>query len=119
MTVEVFSISNFSCHDQHWLLYYGASNHMCLHRNWFFSYQFIDDIIVYMGNEISCKIVGIGRIQIKMHDGYVNTLINVRHVPELRKNLICLGVLDSEGYKCIVQGGVMKAYKDILLVMKG
>jgi hypothetical protein len=42
----------------------------------------------------------------------------VRHVPELRKNLISLGVLDIGGYKSIVQGGFMKVYKGILLVMK-
>jgi Fe-S cluster assembly iron-binding protein IscA len=41
-----------------------------------------------------------------------------RHVPELRKNLIYLGVLDYGGYKCTIQGGVMKVYKGILLVMK-
>jgi hypothetical protein len=85
MTDEVLSISNVSCHDQHWLLDSGASNHMCLHRHWFFSYQSIDDIIVYMGNDISYKIVGIGSIQIKMYDGSVKTLTDVRHVPELEK----------------------------------
>ena len=71
-----------------------------------------------MGNDISCKFVGIGSIRIKMFDGSVKILTDVRHVPELRKNLISLGVLDSGGYKSIVQGGVMKVYKGILLVMK-
>ena len=42
----------------------------------------------------------------------------MRHVPNLRKNLISLGVLDTRGYKSSVQGGVMKVYKGILLVMK-
>ena len=91
---------------------------MCLHRHWFVTYQSIDDGIVYMGNDISCKVVGIGSIQIKMFDGTVKILIDVRHVPELRKNLIYLGVLNTGGYKSIVQGGVMKVYKGILLVMK-
>jgi hypothetical protein len=71
-----------------------------------------------MGNDISCKVVGIGSIQIKMFDGTIKILTDVRHVPELRKNLISLGVLDTGGYKSIVQGGVMKVYKGILLVMK-
>jgi hypothetical protein len=53
-----------------------------------------------------------------MFDGTVKILTEVRHVPELRKNLISLGVLDTGGYKSIVQGGVMKVYKGILLVMK-
>jgi hypothetical protein len=71
-----------------------------------------------MGNDISCKVVGIGSIQIKMFDGTVKILIDVRHVPALRKNLIYLGVLDTGGYKSIFQGGFMKVYKGILLVMK-
>jgi hypothetical protein len=119
MTDEVLSISIGSCHDQQWLLDYGASNHMCLHRHWFVTYQSIDDGIVYMGNDISCKVVGIGSIRIKMFDGTFKILIDVRHVLQLRNNLISLGVLDTGGYKSIVQGGVMKFYKgEILLVMK-
>ena len=32
--------------------------------------------------------------------------------------MIYLGALDSNGYKTVIQGGVMKIYKGILLVMK-
>jgi hypothetical protein len=91
---------------------------MCLHRHWFITYESIDDGIVYMGNEISCKVVGIGSIRIKMFDGTVKILTDLRHVPELRKNLISMGFLDIGGYNSIVQGGVMKFYKGIMLVMK-
>ena len=45
-----------------WLLDSGASNHMCLHRHWFITYQSIDDGVVYMGNHISSKFMGIGSI---------------------------------------------------------
>jgi hypothetical protein len=71
-----------------------------------------------MGNDISCKVVGIGSIQINMFDGSIKILTNVRHVHELRKNLISLGVLDTGRYKSIVIGRFMKVYKGILLVMK-
>jgi hypothetical protein len=118
MTDEVLSTSIGLRHDQQWLLDFDASNHMCLHKHWFFTYHSIDDGIVYMGNDISCKVVGIGSIQIKMFDGTVKILTDVRHVPELRKSLISLGVLDTGGYTSIFQGGVMKVYKGILLVMK-
>jgi hypothetical protein len=91
---------------------------MCLHRNWFSTYQSIDDGVVFMGNDLSCKIVGFGSIQIKMHDGSVRTLTYVIHVPKLRNNLIFLGVLDFVRYKCTSQGGVLKVSKGILVVMK-
>jgi hypothetical protein len=48
-----------------------------------------------MGNDISCKVVGIGSIQINIFDGSVKILTDVRNVPELSTNLISLGVLDT------------------------
>ena len=95
MVDEVLSISTFSLHDQHWLLDSGASNHTCLHRHWFITYQSIDDGVVYMGNDISSKVVGIGSIRIKMFDGTVKILTDVRHVSDPRKNLIFFRVLDT------------------------
>ena len=71
-----------------------------------------------MGNDISSKVVGIGSIRIKMFDGTVKIPTDVRHVPDIKKSLISLGFLDRGGYKTIVQGGVMKVCKGILLVMK-
>ena len=117
MSDEVLSV-NLSNHDQHWLLNSGASNHMCIHREWFKTYKPINDGVVYMGNDVTCNIVGIGSIQLKMFDGTNKILTDVRHVPELRKNHISLGVLDTNGYKTFIQGGVMKFYKGIVLVMK-
>jgi 5'-3' exoribonuclease 2 len=71
-----------------------------------------------MRNDIFCKILGIDSIQLKMYDGTIRMLTNVRHVPKLRNNLIYLGFLDSSGYKCTIQGVVLKLSKGILLVMK-
>jgi hypothetical protein len=91
---------------------------MCLHRNWFSTYQSIDDGVVFMGNYFSRKFFGVCSVWIKMCDGSARTLIDVRYVPELRNKLIYLGVLDSVGYRCIAQGVVMKVSKGILVVMK-
>jgi hypothetical protein len=102
MTNDVLSISIGSHHDQQWLLDFGATNHMCLHRHWFVAYQSIYDGMVYMGNDISCKVVGIGSIRIKMFDGTFKILTDMRHLPKLRKNLISLEVLDTGGYVSIV-----------------
>ncbi|KAK2972776.1 hypothetical protein RJ640_027871 [Escallonia rubra] len=54
-----------------------------------------------------------------MHDGIVRTLTDVRHVPELRKILISLGTLDSNGCSYRAAGGVMRIMKGALVVMKG
>jgi len=71
-----------------------------------------------MGNNVSCQIVEMGNIKIKMYDNTVRTLTSVRHVLELKKNLISLGVLDSDGYKFTCQNGVLKVSKPALVVMK-
>ena len=105
-------------HQNNWLLDLGASHHMCLHRSWFSSYQSIDEGVVYMGNDISYKKIGIESVKIRMYNGVVKTLNEVSYVPELRKNLISMGVLDAIGYKFAVQGGVIKVFKGILVVMK-
>jgi hypothetical protein len=72
-----------------------------------------------MGNDMACKIVGIKTIKIKTDNGIVRTLIELRHVLELKKNLISMGALDTIGCKIVQQNGVLKVIRGALLVMKG
>ncbi|KAG9454464.1 hypothetical protein H6P81_007368 [Aristolochia fimbriata] len=67
----------------------------------------------------ACNTVGMGIIKIKMFNGIVRTLANVRYVPELKKNLISLGALDSSGCSFNTTGGIMKVKKGRMVVMKG
>ena len=73
----------------------------------------------YYGQIATCKVVGVGSIQMKMFDGMVRTLSDVRHVPWLRKNLISLGTLDKNGCRISCQGRVIKVIRGSLVVMKG
>ena len=102
-----------------WIIDSGYSYQMCPNRDWFTTYQPIEGGVVLMGNNISCKVVGIGSIRIKMHDGVVRTLTNVRHILDLKKNLISLGTLDSQRYKYCAEGGVLRVSKGSLIMMKG
>jgi hypothetical protein len=88
------SDSHFS--DQ-WVLDTACTFHMSPKRDWFTTYELVDDGSVLMGNDVACKIVGMGTIRIRMHDGIMRTLKNVRHILELKKNLISLCTLDSLG----------------------
>lgn len=38
---------------------------------------------IMMCNDVNCKTIGIGTIKIKMFDGALETLTNIRHVPDL------------------------------------
>ena len=72
-----------------------------------------------MGDDSPLDIVGIGSIQIKVYDGIVRTLTDVRHIPDMSKNLISLSTLDAKGYKYSGGDGVLKVSKGSLIVMKG
>ena len=54
-----------------------------------------------------------------MFDRVVRTIIYVRYVPELKRNLISLSTLDSKGYKYTAESDVLKISKGSLVVMKG
>lgn len=56
-----------------------------------------------------------------MYDEVTWTLTNVKHIPELKKNLISLGYLEKLGYAFGSQpsSGYLKITKDALVVMRG
>jgi hypothetical protein len=60
-----------------WVLDTTCTFHMSSKRDWFASYELVNDGTVLMGNDVVCKIVGISTIIIKMHDGIVRILTNV------------------------------------------
>jgi hypothetical protein len=116
--VLAISISDDRSNDK-WVLDTACTFHMSPKRDWFTTYDSINGGSVLMGNNVACKIVGIVTIRIRMHDGIVRTLTNVRHIPDLKKNLISLGTLDSLGYKYTGEGGVIRVSKGSLVIMKG
>lgn len=83
-----------------------------------FSYEEVDGVIVHMGNNISCKIIAVGSVKVRIFDGIIRTLGNIKHVPELKMILIHLGGLDFGGRKFIGQGGALKVSKHSLMIMK-
>ena len=74
---------------------------------------------VLFENNKACRVIGCGTIRIKMFDGQERILQGVRHVPELKRNLISLGMLDLNGYTYREEGGVIKVLKGSLVIMKG
>ncbi|WRX23839.1 GAG-pre-integrase domain - like 7 [Theobroma cacao] len=70
------------------------------------------------GDDFSLLVVGIGTIRIRMFDGMVRTL-EVKHVPDMKKNLISLSLLDKKRYKYSDQDGVLNVSKGALTIMKG
>ena len=92
---------------------------MCLRRDWFSSYLEVNGGKVLLGNNISCSVVGIGTVAINMFDGMTRTLKEVRHVLDLKRNLISLGTLDESGYIFKAENGKLTISKCVMVVMKG
>ena len=88
-------------------------------KDWFDTYKPCNSGMVQMSNDATCPFIGIGTMKIKMFDGVVRVLSNVKYVPDLRKNLILLGVLDDLSYSYSSNGEIMKITKGALMVMKG
>nr|CAD1835774.1 unnamed protein product [Ananas comosus var. bracteatus] len=81
-------------------------------------YKPIEGGDVLMENYSKCTVIGIGTVRVQMFDGVVRTISDVRHVLDMRKNLISLGTLDTKGFKCSSADGLMKVAKGNLVVMK-
>jgi len=53
-----------------------------------------------------------------MHDGSCRTLSVVKHIPELKRNLISLGEVDRNSYNFKGDGGVLRVSRGSLTCMR-
>jgi hypothetical protein len=72
-----------------------------------------------LGDDAPCKIVGMGKVQIKKKNGNQWLLKEVIHVSYLRKNIISTGQLESEGCISIFTDKAWKVTKGSLVIEKG
>ena len=69
---DMLSVSSSSDHlIDSWILDSACSYHMTPNKDWFNIYMSVNSGFVLIGNDASCKVVGIGNIRIKMFDGVV------------------------------------------------
>ena len=64
-----------------------------------------------MGNDHALEIVGIGTIKLKMYDGSIRTISEVRHVKGLKKKILSVGQFDNLGCKIRIDNGIIKIIK--------
>ena len=81
----ILSLDNVA---ESWVVDSGASFHATPHRNYFQDYVQGDFGQVYLGDDKPCKIVGKGNVKMKLQNENQWLLKEVRHVPDLRINLI-------------------------------
>jgi hypothetical protein len=113
--VLILSVDNIS---ESWVVDSGASFHATPHRKHFLYYVQGDFGQAHLGDDAPCKIVGMGKVQIKQKNGNQWLLKEVRHVPDLRKNIISTGKLESEGFISIFTDKAWKVTKGSLVIEK-
>lgn len=47
---------------------------------------------VLMGNDQVCEVEGIGTVKLRIHDGSCKILSDIRYIPQLKRNLVSLGM---------------------------
>lgn len=102
-----------------WILDSGCSFHMCPHKEWFVELTHQDHSSVLLGNNDVCKVKGIGCVKLKLHDDSVRIMSGVRFIPQLKRNLISLGMLESRGYNFISEEGCLYVQKGSNVILKG
>ena len=107
------------CQDLEWVIDTGASYHATPRREFFATYRFGNFGVVKMGNYGTADIIGMGDIHLKTNLGCKLVLKDVRHVVDLRLNLISVGRLDDEEYESRFHRGQWKLSKGSLVIANG
>lgn len=83
--------------DHGWSLDTGCSFHLCPDKSLFKHYERVHGGHVLLGNDKACPIVGKGIVLLHLSSGneFQFQVNDVRHVQELKRNLVSLGSLDK------------------------
>ena len=112
-------IINLAFQDQTWVVDSGASFHITSRKDIFSSYVIGDFGLVRIGNDGASKIIGMGDVYLETNTGCELLLKNVRHVSDIRLNLISIGKLDDKGYESYFGRQRWKLTKGSLVMARG
>jgi hypothetical protein len=114
-------LASSSTHVDHesWLVDFGASFHMTPHREWFYEYERYDGGNVFLGNDSTTRIIGRGRVKLRLIDGRNRTLFSVLHIPDLTKNLIYVRKMDDARVKTIFEKETCRMVRGEMVLLRG
>ena len=114
-------LASSSTHADHeaWLIDSGASFHMTPHREWFCEYEKYDGGNVFLGNDSTTRIIGKGRVKLRLIDGRIRTLPGVLHIPGMARNLISVSKMEDAGVKTVFEQGTCRMVRGAMVLMRG
>jgi hypothetical protein len=85
--------------NEAWLVDSSASFHMTPHREWFLEYERYDGGNVFVVDDSIMRIIGLGKVNLRLIDGRIRKLLGVVHIRVLARNLISVRKMDDAGEK--------------------
>jgi len=73
---------------------------------------------MFMGDDHTCRLVSRGTVRIRMYDGTLRELKEVRYILSITKNIISVGALEAEGLRRTLGECVLKMSSGSLVVQK-
>ncbi|KAI5314260.1 hypothetical protein L3X38_043436 [Prunus dulcis] len=117
---RIVSEVNLVGNTKEWWVDTGATRHICSEKNMSSTNEANDQgEPLFMGNSSTSKIHGQGKIVLKMTSGKEDTLNNVLHVPEIRKNIVSGSLLSKNGFKLVSESDKFVFTKNGMYVGKG
>ncbi|KAF3670093.1 putative phosphoserine aminotransferase, chloroplastic-like [Capsicum annuum] len=98
----MFSEWNLEGNPCKWWIDSGATRLVCANKDLFSSFTPAQvKEMIYMSNSTMAKVEGTKKVGLKITSRKVLTLNNVLYIPELRRNLISISLLEKNGFKCV------------------
>ena len=97
----MYLASSLDTHVDHesWLIDSGAYFHYTPHREWLCEYEKYDGGDVFLGDDRKARIIGRGKVKLKLQGGRIRTLPGVLHIPALARNMISVSNMGDAGVK--------------------
>ncbi|XP_072058273.1 uncharacterized protein [Arachis hypogaea] len=86
-----------------WRLDFGVTVHACNDCNQFKTYKEVNIREVLKDNDNLAKVCGKGIVELNFTSRKKLSLINILHVPDLRKNLVSVNLLCKKGFKVAME----------------
>ncbi|KAL0320072.1 UNVERIFIED_CONTAM: Retrovirus-related Pol polyprotein from transposon TNT 1-94 [Sesamum radiatum] len=118
LSVVVFE-ANLVDNPREWWIDTGATRHICSDKEMFSTYTPINGRKLFMENSATSNIVGLGKVVLKMTSGKELTLIDVLHVPDIRKNLVSGLLLVKSGFRLVFESNKFVLTKNSHFIGKG
>ncbi|KAK2976693.1 hypothetical protein RJ640_013949 [Escallonia rubra] len=103
-----------------WFVDTGATKHVALDREGFVDYRIlVGSKHIFMGNNSSEEVLGVGSYQLKLRTGRTLILEDVRYAPTVRLNLLSVNALLDNGFSFIFRSNKLDIFLDDVLFGHG